>query len=65
MSFKENNNFPGPRKSEGFSGKQEIVLIKKMESDDTEITVMDLPGVGPATAEKLAASGYEPSVLED
>jgi DNA repair protein RadA len=37
--------------------KQEVVMVEKMETE--ELTVMDLPGVGPATAEKLAAAGYE------
>ncbi len=38
--------------------KQEIVIIEpKMK--EKEITVMDLPGVGPATAEKLSISGFE------
>ena len=38
--------------------KQEIVIIEpKME--EKEMTVMDLPGVGPATAEKLSISGFE------
>lgn len=29
------------------------------ESEEEEMTVMDLPGVGPATADKLSAAGYE------
>lgn len=37
--------------------KQEVVIELKMKED--EKTVQDLPGVGPATAEKLSASGYE------
>ncbi len=36
--------------------KQELKLDVKMEK---EMTIMDLPGVGPATAEKLIASGFE------
>ena len=32
---------------------------QKTESTDEELTVMDMPGVGPATADKLAAAGYE------
>ena len=38
--------------------KQEIVIIEpKMK--EKEMTVMDLPGVGPATAEKLSISGFD------
>jgi DNA repair protein RadA len=32
---------------------------KKEELEKEELTVMDLPGVGPATAEKLAQAGFE------
>ena len=41
--------------------KQEIVIIEPKETkmEEKEITVMDLPGVGPATAEKLSVSGFE------
>jgi DNA repair protein RadA len=40
--------------------KQEVVLeAKKMEEKENEMSVMDLPGVGPATADKLSVSGYE------
>jgi len=44
--------------------KQEVVIemvedVKKNIEKEDEMTVMDLPGVGPATAEKLSASGYE------
>ncbi len=38
--------------------KKEINENKK-EVETEELTVMDLPGVGPATAEKLATAGYE------
>ena len=47
--------------------KQEIIVIEakakksgeKIEMEKEELTVMDLPGVGPATAEKLSLAGYE------
>lgn len=44
--------------------KQEGKMGKKIEEPETELekegmTVIDLPGVGPATAEKLAVAGYE------
>ncbi|AJF61623.1 DNA repair and recombination protein RadA [archaeon GW2011_AR15] len=41
--------------------KQELVLETKMKEKeiDEQPTVMDLPGVGPATAEKLSSAGYE------
>ncbi len=32
---------------------------KEIKMEKEELTVMDLPGVGPATAEKLATAGYE------
>ena len=38
--------------------KQEIVIIEPT-MEEKEMTVMDLPGVGPATAEKLSVSGFE------
>ena len=49
--------------------KQEIVLVEEenmeemstnnMDKGNDDMTVMDLPGVGPATAEKLATAGFE------
>ena len=38
--------------------KQEVVIEVKMD-EENEMTVMDLPGVGPATAEKLSTAGFE------
>ncbi|MFH2019950.1 MAG: DNA repair and recombination protein RadA [archaeon] len=37
--------------------KQELVI--EMKEPEKEMTVMDLPGVGPATAEKLSVAGYD------
>lgn len=41
--------------------KQEAISITKKDdvTMEDEMTVMDLPGVGPATAEKLAGAGFE------
>ncbi len=52
--------------------KQELVMLEETtekvkrdvkgmdkKKEESEMTIMDLPGVGPATADKLAAAGYE------
>lgn len=38
--------------------KKEEIINETMEQEE-EMTVMDLPGVGPATADKLVTAGYE------
>jgi DNA repair protein RadA len=40
------------------SNKQEVVLEVKMDEQKEEMSVMDLPGVGPATADKLCTAGF-------
>lgn len=41
------------------SGRKTDTLAKKMANKTKELTISDLPGVGPSTAEKLAAAGID------
>ena len=41
------------------SEKKEKKEVEQEVEQEKEMTVMDLPGVGPATADKLSVSGFE------